>query len=106
MNGLWMADFTAGPAHGTGIVVFGPGELLGGDASHTYRGTWEEDGPALNARVRVEPWSAGGGPPPTERDRPFMLTLIGSRTEKAATLSGHPDENPILTISVGLKRAA
>lgn len=106
MEGLWIANFTAGAAHGSGILVLRSGELIGGDLAHTYKGSWNEDGPSLNARVQVNPW----GPPEelqTERrEEPFMMTMTGFCSDKSASLHGHPDDRPELLISVEMKRAA
>ncbi len=106
MEGLWIANFTAGAAHGSGIVIMRSGEVMGGDLAHTYQGSWQEDGSSLNARVRVEPWTSRDEAQAEAREEPMMLTLKGSCTDKSATLVGHPDEKPDLVISVEMKRAA
>lgn len=106
MDGLWIANFTAGAAHGNGIVVLRSGELMGGDTAHTYKGTWQEDGPSLNARVSVESWAAQEGQQAAAEEQPMMLTLTGTSTEKSATLHGYPDDKPELFVSVEMKRAA
>ncbi len=104
MDGLWIANFTAGSAHGSGILVLRAGDLIGGDTGHTYKGNWQEDGPNLNARICVEPWIPEEGQQAGTREQPFMITLTGSRTDKSATLHGHPDERPDLLVSVEMKR--
>lgn len=107
MDGLWIAHFTAGAAHGNGLVILRGDEILGGDLSHTYQGEWHEDGSTVNARVRIDPWSEQAfSAAETSRDHPFMMTLSGSRTEKSATLHGHPDEQPDLPIQIEMERAA
>lgn len=106
MDGLWIANFTAGTAHGSGVVIVRSGEIMGGDLAHTYKGSWYEDGTMLNARVRVEPWTAKEESEAETREKPLMLTLKGSCTDKSATLAGHPDEKPDLLISIDMKRAA
>ena len=106
MDGLWIANFSAGAAHGSGILVLHSGELIGGDFAHTYKGSWNEDGPSLNARVRVEPWTAQEQSETGSREAPFMMTLTGTSAENVATLHGHPDDRPELFISVEMKRAA
>ncbi len=106
MEGLWIANFTAGPAHGSGILVLRSGELIGGDPGHTYKGSWQEDGPSLNARVRVEPWPPEEAKQADITEEPFGMTLTGSCTDKTATLYGHPDGKPDLLITVEMKRAA
>lgn len=108
MDGLWIAQFTTGAAHGRGMVIFRNGEFMGGDLSHTYQGEWHEDGANVNARICVTPWpgSREDAPEPFPREEPFMMTLYGSCTEKAATLHGHPDKRPDLLIDVDLQRAA
>lgn len=107
MDGLWIAHFTAGAAHGNGLVILRRGELLGGDLLHTYEGEWREDGPSVYARVRVEPWVAKKDvPAEITREEQFIMTLHGSCTDKSATLHGHPDERPDLLIDVDMERAA
>ena len=105
MEGLWIANFSAGAAHGSGIVILRSGEVMGGDLGHTYQGSWQEDGSSLNARVRVEPWVPKQEAEEEPGEQPFMMTLRGSCTDKTAMLSGHPDENPEMTISIEMKRA-
>jgi hypothetical protein len=91
VNGVWIAHFNTGAAHGSGIAVLRQGEILGGDFYHSWSGTYEEEGSRLYARVRVqrnlidqEP--AGG-------EKPFMLTFSGSHSGLDAALTGRADEN-------------
>ena len=104
MNGVWVAHFNAGAAHGSGIAVLREGEILGGDFSHSWVGTYEAEGRQVYARVRVAPHGVNGGAEINERERPFVLTLTGLRTERDATLAGHADENQ-LSVSIEMHRA-
>ncbi len=106
MDGLWIAHFTAGAAHGNGLVILRAGEVLGGDLSHTWQGELHEDGPNVNARVRIGPWTAREATVQPGGEQPFMMTLSGSCTDRSASLHGHPDEKPDLPIQIELKRAA
>ena len=103
MNGLWIAHFNAGPAHGNGLAVFRAGEILGGDLAHTWVGTYEEEGRNLYARVRVAPYAQDGAP--VVPDRPVTMTLHGSRTEAEATLTGHADDSEVM-VSIEMHKAA
>ena len=55
LNGLWHTHFVAGPAHGDGMAVLRDGEILGGDPTYTYTGSYRLDGAFLYANVRREP---------------------------------------------------
>jgi hypothetical protein len=102
MDGLWIAHFNAGAAHGNGIAVLRAGEILGGDFAHTWTGTYEKEGPSLYARVRVAPYS---GEAETEvREHPSMITLSGMCDQKDAVLAGHPDESE-LAVSIEMHKA-
>ncbi len=81
MNGLWIAHFNAGPAHGNGLAVFRAGEILGGDLAHTWVGTYEEEGPSLHARVRVAPYVQSQNGEPGVPERTVTMTLHGDCTE-------------------------
>jgi hypothetical protein len=104
MNGLWHTRFSAGPAHGDGIVVLRDGELLGGDASHIYTGSYHTDGPLVYLDVRVSRWLEGDASVAPEHPRAFFLS--GSVHGDSATVSGHPDDRREVTIAVELHRAA
>ncbi|HEX4039671.1 MAG TPA: hypothetical protein VHX37_16560 [Acidobacteriaceae bacterium] len=105
MNGLWMAHFNAGPAHGDGLAVFRAGEILGGDLAHTWTGTYEEEGDHLYARVRVAPYVRSGNGEPTVPDRPVMVTLSGLCSDSDAKLTGHADGEEG-AVSIEMHRAA
>lgn len=104
VNGLWIAHFDAGEAHGRGIAVLHGGEILGGDFAHTWIGSYRQEGSSLYARVRVAP--CNGHAAEEERpERPVMVTLTGSCTEEEATLAGHADENDV-PVSIEMHKAA
>ena len=105
MNGLWIAHFNAGAAHGNGIAVFREGEILGGDFGHTWTGTYEEEGPHLYARIRVAPYVSHSEMTPLVMDKPVMMTLSGSCTEKDAVLEGHADDSEV-PVSIEMNKAA
>ena len=105
MNGLWIAHFNAGPAHGNGLAVFRAGEILGGDFAHTWVGTYEEEGPSVYARVRVSPYVATQNGEPVVPDRPVMMTLHGNCTDIDARLTGHADDSEVM-VSIEMHKAA
>ncbi len=95
MNGLWIAHFDAGPAHGNGLAVCREGEVLGGDFAHTWTGTYQEEGAKLYARIRVAPYVPHGEVEPPAADEPRMVTLQGRYTENDAVLEGHADDSSV-----------
>lgn len=105
MNGLWMAHFDAGAAHGNGIVVLNSGEILGGDFSHTWTGTFQREGSSLRIRVQVAPYGLAQEAEVEAAERPFMVTLTGRCTEGEANLSGHPDESDV-AVNIRMRKAA
>lgn len=104
MEGLWYAHFTAGPVQGDGMAVLRHGEILGGDPSHTYTGSYQSDGPNLYANVRVSPYAASRAP--VDMERPVTFFLQGSIHGDLANISGHADNKPDLMVAVELHRAA
>ncbi|MFP5227746.1 MAG: hypothetical protein ACLGXA_08935 [Acidobacteriota bacterium] len=105
MQGLWIAHFNAGPAHGNGIAVLRDGEVLGGDFAHTWIGTYQEEGKQLYARVRVAPWTGTHEAEPVVPDRPVMVTLTGECKTDDAILSGHPDDSEV-QVTIEMHKAA
>jgi len=105
MNGLWIAHFNAGPAHGNGLAVFRAGEILGGDLAHTWVGTYEEEGRNVYARVRVAPYVSSQNGEPVVPDRTVTMTLQGTCTESDAALSGHADDSDVM-VSIEMHKSA
>ena len=104
MEGLWHTRFTAGAAHGDGIVVLRNGEVLGGDASHIYIGSYQTDGPLVYLNVRVSRWEHDDGSVSPEPPQAFLFS--GSVEGDSAIVSGHPDDHLDVTVAVELHRAA
>lgn len=104
MEGLWYAHFTAGPVNGDGLAVLRHGEILGGDPSHTYSGSYHSDGPMLYANVRVSPYAASLAPSPLKH--PLTFFLQGTIAGDNASLTGHADNKPDATVAVKLHRGA
>jgi hypothetical protein len=103
MNGLWIAHFDAGEAHGKGIAVLHAGEILGGDFSHTWVGSYRQEGSSLYARIRVAP--CNHRPEPEEHpERPVMVTLAGTCSDGEAALAGHADESDV-AVSIEMHKA-
>ena len=86
LNGLWHTHFVAGPAHGDGMAVLRDGEILGGEPTYTYTGSYRLDGAFLYANVRVSPYPAGG--PSDASEGPLTFVLRGSVVGDAGSLSG------------------
>ena len=104
MEGLWYMHFTAGPLEGDGLAVLRNGEILGGDPAYTYAGSYREDGKILYANVRVCPYPRSKVP--SELKHPITLFLQGTVEDKRASVTGHADNAPGLTVAVELHRAA
>jgi hypothetical protein len=104
MDGVWVTHFNAGAAHGSGIAVLRSGEILGGDFSHSWVGTYQEEGSQLYARVHVAPHSAEGEGDAAQREQPFELTLSGFRTDRHARLLGQADESTV-PVSIEMHQA-
>ncbi|HVT99111.1 MAG TPA: GrlR family regulatory protein [Acidobacteriaceae bacterium] len=104
MEGLWHTRFNAGAAHGDGIVVLRNGEVLGGDASHIYVGSYQTDGSRVYFNVRVSRWLEEDGTISPESPQAFLFS--GSMEGNAAIVSGHPDDHREVTVAVELRRAA
>lgn len=102
MEGLWYTHFSAGPAHGDGMAVLHDGEILGGDKLHTYVGTYHMDGSLLYAHVRVNPFAAAV----EANEQPVSLFLRGTINGDTAVISGHPDDQQEVSVSVEMHRAA
>lgn len=107
MNGLWFAHFDAGAAHGNGLAVLHAGDILGGDLSHIWTGTYQREGDQLYARIQVSPYTERPDPNPesTSPEKPWMATLAGSCSGGDALLVGHPDDSD-LPLNIRLHRAA
>lgn len=107
MNGLWIAHFDAGAAHGNGLAVLRAGDILGGDLAHVWTGTYQREGDSLCARIQVSPCDESPAPADESgrTEKPWMATLSGSCSGGDAWLSGHPD-NSDLPLNVRLHRAA
>lgn len=103
MNGLWIAQFDAGAAHGKGLAVLHAGEILGGDFAHTWVGSYRQEGSAVYARVRVAPCN-GHGAQEEHPERPMTVTLTGSCTEQKAHLAGHADDFD-LAVNIEMRKA-
>lgn len=103
MEGLWYAHFTAGQLKGDGLAVLRDGELLGGDALHIYKGSYQSDGSSLYANVRISPHDSPGQPP--DMEHPVNVFLKGSITGDSAVVSGHPERHDDLRIAVELHKA-
>jgi hypothetical protein len=104
MEGIWYAHFNTGTNQGDGLAVLRNGELLGGDPRHTYVGTYQEDGAYLYANVRVAPYAGAGLP--ADLEHPFSLFLKGSIAGDTATISGHPNNHPDVTVRVEMHKGA
>ena len=104
MESLWYAHFSTAQTQGDGIAVLRDGQILGGDPSHIYVGTYQFDGSRVYASVRVKPYARDGMS--QAREEAFDLFLRGALTGDSATVSGHPDNRADMNIAVELHRAA
>ena len=104
MNGVWIAQFSADAAYGSGIAVLRAGEILGGDFSHLWVGTYQQEGSQLYARVHVAPQAAEADGEMLRREKPLELTLSGFHTDGEARLVGRTDDAE-LAVSIEMHRA-
>lgn len=104
MEGIWYAHFIAGPVQGDGMAVLRDGEILGGDAAHTYTGSYQEDGSDIYANVLVSPYV--GSKIPADMEHPVTFFLKGSVIGDLAQVSGHPNNRPEVMVSVELHKGA
>jgi hypothetical protein len=104
MEGIWYAHFTSGPTQGDGLAVLRNGEILGGDPSHIYKGSYQEDGTNLYASVQIAPYL--GSKVPLDIDHPVSLFLTGSVRGDLAEVSGHFDNRRDLTVVVELRKGS
>ncbi len=102
MEGIWYAHFTSKEVIGDGVVVLHSGQIEGGDPSHTYSGSYQQDGPQVYANVRVSP--DAGSLLPTDLTHPVTYFLKGSVAGNSAKVTGHPDNRPETLVSVELHR--
>ena len=104
MEGLWYAHFTSGPMNGDGMAVLRHGEILGGDPSNTYTGSYQADGRMLYVNVRVSPYAASHVP--STLKHPLNFFLQGTIAGDVANVTGHADNKPGVMVAVELHRAA
>ena len=104
MEGYWATHYRAGPLHGEGVVMLRGGELLGGDAEHMWRGSYELEGTCLSARVRIMPLVTREEEGVMAREKPLILSLAGTWTGEFAWLEGHPDGLENLPYHVEMRR--
>jgi hypothetical protein len=102
MEGIWYAHFISGELHGDGVAVLHGGKIEGGDPSHTYSGSYQEDGPHVYANVRVSPYA--GSSLPADLAHPVTYFLRGSINGNSAQVSGHADNKPDARLSVELHK--
>lgn len=104
MEGYWLTHYDAGSAHGDGIAMLHGGELLGGDLEHVWRGSYEEEGPRVFARIRIAPFVSREEEGSMAREQPVILSLEGYCTEEFARLEGHPDQREDVLFHVELRK--
>ena len=104
MEGYWLTHYDAGKSHGDGIAILRSGERLGGDLDHVWRGSYEEEGPKLYARIRIAPFVSRPEEETMAREQPMILTLQGYCTEDYARLEGHPDHREDLQFQVEMRK--
>lgn len=88
MEGYWKFHYEIGKAEGDGIAMVHDGDLVGGDFEHVWSGTYEEDKPALHARIRINSSVSSDEERIMARDRPTIFSLCGYCTEDFAALEG------------------
>lgn len=104
MEGYWLTHYDAGSAHGDGIAMLRGGELLGGDLEHVWRGTYEEEGARVFARIRIAPFVTREEEGTMAREKPVILSLEGTCTEEFAQLEGHPDQREDVQFHVEMRK--
>jgi hypothetical protein len=103
VNGLWTAEFTTASGAGTGVVVFVDGRIMGGDAAYYYSGTYQEEGPRLNARLFVKHY-AGPLTNVFGQLREVHLTLVASAGGQYIIARAYDPSFPWRQMSIKLQR--
>ncbi|HEX4068267.1 MAG TPA: GrlR family regulatory protein [Acidobacteriaceae bacterium] len=104
MEGYWVTHDDAGAVQRDGIAMLRAGELLGGDREYVWRGTYEEEGAKVYARIRITPFVTREEEETMARDKPMILSLEGTCTDDFARLDGHPDEREDLVFHVEMRK--
>jgi len=102
MEGIWHVHFASREVNGDGVAVLHHGQIEGGDSSHTYLGSYQEDGPNVYANVRVSPYE--GSSLPADLTHPITYFLKGAVKGDSANVTGHPDNWPESPVSVELHK--
>jgi hypothetical protein len=106
ISGLWTAEFgSSAGVFGGGVAVFRAGEILGGDATYFYVGSYKLEGTNFSATLKVAPFIEGAESVFKTKGQPLTLELNGSFTEEGQGIGqGYPRENPSLKFGVKLIR--
>lgn len=104
MEGYWKFHYEIGAANGDGIAMLHDGELVGGDFEHVWTGIYEEDRPALRARIRITPSVSSEEEKIMARDKPLIFSLRGYCTEDFAALEGSAEHCKDQRIAITMRK--
>jgi hypothetical protein len=104
MEGYWLTHYKFGTTSGRGIAMLHEGELVGGDGEHVWRGTYAEDGPTVDATIRVVPGVSSEEVDALARDQPVILLLSGYCTEEFARLEGYAEHRKDQRVEIEMRK--
>lgn len=100
---IWSFQFhTKNLSYGAGTAVLDGDQLVGGDASFYHVGKLSFENDAVTGSVCVN--KHGSGPSFFGAIQSYTLSLTGHRKEDQMTLSGYMVENPLLKVTMELKK--
>jgi T3SS negative regulator,GrlR len=106
MNGLWTAEFGSSTGmFGGGVAVFRDGEILGGDGTYYYVGSYTMKGDTFAATLRVSPFIEGASSVFNTVGQELTLILAGLLTDEGrATAQGYTKEMSGIKFGVKLTK--
>jgi hypothetical protein len=106
MNGLWTAEFgSSAGVFGGGVAVFRDGEILGGDGTYYYVGTYTLKGDTFAATLIVSPFIEGALSVFNTVGQNLTLELFGLLIDEGrATAQGRTRDVPGIKFGVKLTK--
>lgn len=93
MEGFWTVQFSGVQGWGAGVITLIGGQVLGGDTSFLYMGTYNLQGTTMTGRVHVKRHAAGL-PNVMGRDE-FDLDLSGTLKGSIVTITAKIPGTPL-----------
>ena len=103
-EGLYCVQFQTPRGAGAGVVVLEGGRIRGGDARIFYTGTYSENGDQFTAQVRTDAHTNTPNAGSVFGPDKLNISLRGTSSGNAATLSGNAAEAPSVGFHATLRR--